>query len=132
MDPTMALVGEAQRIRIIAPGEMIATNMLEAVALCIQESQIKYKLSTLADILGIDKARLSKAINAKGYNYPLNSLPNLMRTCGNYAVLQQLLTEMGFSKESLTWLIAYEQTKRMGDANSGAGCVSRTNHSQRA
>lgn len=105
MNPLLALLGEAYKVKFVSGETLeICKSMDEAIRLCIQEGVIKYKQSTLADLLEIDNGQLSKILNGKKYNFPPDKLAELMKVCGNYAPLQYLLKQLGFKDEVLPLL----------------------------
>lgn len=98
MNRQIPLMGIAPNPRWVSEQELSACNdMLDAVLLCIRSGQVKYSNAVLAELIGIDRGQLSKILNRKGYNYPIQKLGLLMDVCSNYAPMQYLLKEQGFA-----------------------------------
>ena len=97
MNRKLGFVGEVPKPKWATEQELnLCNDMLDAVLLCIRAGQRKYSNAVLAELIGIDRGQLSKILNRKGYNYPIEKLGLVMDVCGSYAPLQYLMREKGF------------------------------------
>lgn len=82
------------------PDEVIRSikNGREAILVCIDHRKVRYPMSDIAALLGIDKGHFSRILNRQAH-FPDEKRPELMRICGNLAPLQYEAMAFGYRLE---------------------------------